>query len=282
MTEKLPSSTVSEKDIITFQNDGVICLRGVFDQKWIDLLRKGIEANRLHPSEMTKRKGHTPLFFHDYHNWSSIPEYKEFIFHSPVGEIEARLIQSSKVALYDNHVIVKDSGSTKETPWHHDQAYYEIEGQQVCSIWLPVDPVSKQTCLRLVKGSHTWPDYFKPVHFDGPPFTSYEIKPGKEEQAKLFLPTPDIDKNKDYDVLSWDMKPGDCIVFHMRTVHGSHGKNLPTPRQAFSTRWLGDDAVKGERPWMNLPPSPEMTKLERGDKIVESGLFPVIWNRGES
>ena len=69
-----------------------------------------------------------------------------------------------------------------------------------------MDPVSKQTCLRLVKGSHTWPDYFKPVHFNGPPFTSYEIKPGKEEQAKLFLPTPDIDENKDYDVLSWDMK----------------------------------------------------------------------------
>ena len=89
------TSIISETDITTFQNDGAVCLRGAFDQKWVDLLRKGIEANRLHPSEMTKRKGHSPLFFHDYNNWSCIPEYKEFIFHSRVGEIAARFLQSS-------------------------------------------------------------------------------------------------------------------------------------------------------------------------------------------
>ena len=68
----------------------------------------------------------------------------------------------------------------------------------------------------------------------------------------------------------------------MRTVHSSHGNNLPTPRRAFSTRWLGDDTIKGERPWMNLPPSHELAKLQRGDKLVESGLFPVVWTGVES
>ena len=41
---------------------------------------------------------------------------------------------SQKVALYSNHVIVKDSGSTKLTPWHQDQAYYEIDGHQACIV----------------------------------------------------------------------------------------------------------------------------------------------------
>lgn len=77
-------------------------------------------------------------------------------------------------------------------------------------------------------------------------------------------------------------QPGDCIVFHMRTVHSSHGNNLSTPRRAFSTRWLGDDTVKGERPWMNLPPSHELAKLQRGDKLLESCLFPVVWTGVES
>ena len=54
MTEKLLSSAISDKEIKTFQNDGAICLIGLFDVKWLDLLRKGIEDNRLHPSEMTK------------------------------------------------------------------------------------------------------------------------------------------------------------------------------------------------------------------------------------
>ncbi|XP_078351334.1 uncharacterized protein LOC144636066 [Oculina patagonica] len=272
--DSLPSNTITDQHIRTFQEDGAICLRGVFGQKWIDLLRKGIESNKLQPSEMASRKGHTPLFFHDYANWNSFPEYKEFIFQSPVGEIAGRLLQCSSVVLYKNHVIVKDSGCTKETPWHQDQAYYEIDGQQVCSVWLPVDPVSKYTCLRLVKGSHRSPHYFKPVRFEDPQCT---IKPGDEEKANEFLPVPDVDGDEQYHVLSWDMEPGDCIVFHMKTVHGAHGNNLSTPRRAFSTRWLGNDAVKAERPWMNLPPSNEIKGLKLGDNLVESGVFPVVW-----
>lgn len=79
---------------------------------------------------------------------------------------------------------------------------------QVCSVWLPVDPVSEHTCLRLVKGSHKFPHYFKPVHFDGPPFMSYETKPGKEKRADEFLSTPDVDGNDQYQVLSWNMEVG--------------------------------------------------------------------------
>lgn len=79
---------------------------------------------------------------------------------------------------------------------------------QVCSVWLPVDPVSEHTCLRLVKGSHKFPHYFKPVHFDGPPFTSYETKPGKEKRADELLSTPDVDGNDQYQVLSWNMEVG--------------------------------------------------------------------------
>ena len=74
-------------------------------------------------------------------------------------------------------------------------------------MWLPVDPVSKHTCLRVVKGSHKSPHYFKPVHFDGPPFTPYEIKPGDEEQAKKCL-SPDVDGSDQYQVLSWNMEVG--------------------------------------------------------------------------
>ena len=93
--ERLPSNTITEREITSFQEDGAICLRAVFSQKWIDLLRRGIEYNRLHPSDMTKRKGHSPLFFHDYNNWENIPEYKEFVLHSPVGELAGRLTQSA-------------------------------------------------------------------------------------------------------------------------------------------------------------------------------------------
>lgn len=93
--ERLPPDTITEREIVSFQENGAICLREVFSKRWIDLLRKGIEHNRLHPSENTKRKGHLPLFFHDYDNWKDIPEYKEFLLNSPVGEVAGRLSRSA-------------------------------------------------------------------------------------------------------------------------------------------------------------------------------------------
>ena len=31
------------------------------------------------------------------------------------------------------------------TPWHQDQPYYNISGQQNCSFWIPVDPVGRES-----------------------------------------------------------------------------------------------------------------------------------------
>ena len=43
---------------------------------------------------------------------------------------------------YHEHVLVKEPGTAASTPWHHDQSYYPVDGQDVCSLWIPVDPVS--------------------------------------------------------------------------------------------------------------------------------------------
>ena len=86
---------VTDKDIATFQDDGALCLRRVINEKWLELLRKGITYNRFHPSEIAKRKGHAPSFFFDYGNWRSIPEYREFIFGSPISKIARQILQSS-------------------------------------------------------------------------------------------------------------------------------------------------------------------------------------------
>ena len=34
------------------------------------------------------------------------------------------------------------------------QPYYCVDGEQVCSIWLPLDPVPKESGLEFVAGSH--------------------------------------------------------------------------------------------------------------------------------
>ncbi|HJS75080.1 MAG TPA: hypothetical protein VJ921_12395 [Vicinamibacteria bacterium] len=77
---------------------------------------------------------------------------------------------------------------------------------------------------------------------------------------------------------SWalDLELGDCIAFHMKTVHGAPGTaQHPFRRRAFSTRWLGDDAVFATRPFPTSPPFPELA-LKPGDPM-EHELFPVVF-----
>ena len=77
-----------------FQEQGVVCLRGVFGE-WIDKLTKGIAKNLANPgrySEWLKRDNSQSYYFNDYFNWQQIPEFKEFVFQSPASEIAGKLM----------------------------------------------------------------------------------------------------------------------------------------------------------------------------------------------
>ena len=62
-------------------------------------------------------------------------------------------------------MLVKEPKATINTPWHHDQAYYPVDGEDICSIWMPVDSVPEDATLRFVKRSHRWGQWFFPRKF---------------------------------------------------------------------------------------------------------------------
>ena len=70
-------------------------------------------------------------------------------------------------------------------------------------------------------------------------------------------------------------QPGDCIAFHMRTLHGAKQSVDRAGRQVVATRWLGEDATFAERPW---EPSPNYTGgLKPGEPFYTSDAFPIVW-----
>ena len=134
---------------------------------------------------------------------------------------------------------------------------------------MPLDVVDGSNgAVEFVKGSHKWEKLFNPVDFG----LGY-----KERQARLLDSIPDIDAMRgDLDVVAFDVEPGDCIVFHARTVHGGPGNDGLRRRRAYSTRWAGDDAVYCIRRTSSRPVrDPGLTPGEplRGD------LFPLVWER---
>jgi hypothetical protein len=60
---------------------------------------------------------------------------------------------------------------------------------------------------------------------------------------------PDIQADRDaFDILSWDVEPGDVIVFHLGALHGGAGTAPGIRRRTVSLRFLGPDVVFDGRP----------------------------------
>lgn len=256
-----------------FWQKGAVCLREVVDVAWLDVLARGLEKNLDDPSPYGCRytqDGSPGSFVDDYCNWQRIPEYRKFVFESGIAEKVAELLDSKTVRFFHEHVLVKEPGTREISPWHQDQPYYCVDGEQVGSVWLPLDPVPRSVCPEFVAGSHRWGKLFTPRKF-----LDHRAYDGAFE---AFEPVPDIDAHRDdYEILSWDLAPGDAIAFHMKTVHGAPGtETLKTRRRAFATRWLGDDAVYARRPFETSPPFPEV-QLEPGEPMSHE-LFPILFD----
>ncbi len=259
---------ISDADIELFQAKGVQVLRGVFAD-WVEPLKQGIEENQASPSpfERTYRPedGSAP-FFQDFCNWHRIPAYRDFILNSTAGELAARLMSSKTSRIFHDHVLVKEPGTSVVTPWHQDQPYYLVDGLQSVSFWLPLDPVSREISIEYVATSHLWGSEFRPKRFDGT--SLYE---GDES-----IDVPDVDVHReDFDILGWEMQPGDAVAFHFRTLHGAPANASPNRRRVISTRWVGDDATFKRRLGRTSPPFPDLT-FEDGAPF-DAPEFPVVY-----
>jgi len=272
---------ITEEQVDQFQKDGAILLENAFSKDWIEKIKTGIEKNMTSPSiyhEVLRVKKNQGAYFNDYCNWREIKEFRDFVFNSEAGEIAAKLMRSPYAVFYHEHVLNKEPGTEKGTPWHQDQAYYPVDGWNLLSLWLPVDPVPRESTLRFVAGSHKG-GWFVPKKFatelNYPAEGDNEKDADKMEQPdRVYQDVPDIDAG-DYEILEWSCQPGDVVVFHGKTLHGAVGNSSSSlNRRVLSTRWAGEGTVLASRPWKVSPP--ELGGLSVGDTF-HSDTFPLVY-----
>jgi len=252
--------------------DGAVLLRGVFNAGELALLERGIEHNLTHlsPLALVASEADDPgRFVEDFCTWQNNPDYEAILRHSALPHIAVQLMQSRSARLYHDHLLVKEPGTRQPTPWHQHQPYYNVSGRQNVSFWIPVDPVPLASTLRFVAGSHagTW----------------YMPRTFRDQQAKWFpegtlaeLPAIDADPER-FRQLAWALEPGDCVAFHMLSLHASSGVGPGQRRRVFSARYLGDDARHAPRPWRTSPPFPGLAERMTDGALLDDPLFPPVW-----
>jgi ectoine hydroxylase-related dioxygenase (phytanoyl-CoA dioxygenase family) len=267
MKQQLDKHTVKQ-----FQNNGVTVLRGLFSN-WVETLRAGVAENILKPNpdaRIYQGKKEGGRFFVDYCSWQRIPQYRDFIFNSSVAEIAADLMNSEKVQLFHEHVLVKEAQAGVATPWHQDTPYYCVDGPKTVSVWIPLDEIPRERTLEFVAGSHLWGKQYRPQRFNGQPLNEND---GLDE-------IPDINANREnFDIVGWELEPGDAVAFDYRTIHGApanHSSN--SQRRAFSLRLVGDDVRFVRRQGLVTSPPFNQITLNHGDPLV-ADEFPMLYQR---
>ena len=261
---RIPAGVVDE-----FRTRGAAVLRRAFHD-WVEPLRAGVAAVMADPSpfERTVRPADgSPPFFQDYCNWDRIEEFRRFVFESPAGAIAAALMRSAHARFFHEHVLVKEPGTTVETPWHHDQPYYCMAGDKTVSLWIALDPVARETSVEYVGGSHRWGRTFRPMRFNGTDLFADD----RSERV------PDISARRgDFDLAGWEMEPGDAVAFSFLTLHGAPG-NVSKPRGAGPSRprFVGDDAVFRDLGGLGSPPFRGLG-LEDGEPL-SGARVPVVY-----
>ena len=257
-----------------FRRDGACVVRGLLEADEVATLAGAVDAHLADPGPMAIEGGGegtgSGRFFEDFRNWDRRAGYEAVLRGSRIGEVAAALMGSETVRLHHDHLLVKEPGTTIRTPWHQDQPYYNVDGSQTVSFWIPLDPVPRESTLEFVAGSQASGTWYMPRSFFDDRALVFE--------EGAFGEVPDVEADRSaFEILGWPLEPGDAVAFNMLTLHAAAGS--ARRRRAFSVRLVGDDVRLAERPHATSPPFPELDGVLAGGDELDHPLFPKLWPR---
>ena len=254
---------LDDATIETFRRDGVVHLPHALEQRWVDDLREAHARHIAAGGQMWR--------------WREFPEYLAAARDSSIADVVRTLWGSDDVWFMYDQVFQKVKGSyAARTPWHQDLSYLCVEGDDLAVVWITFDSIPAAESLEFVRGSHRGP-----LH-NGFSYDPEEL--AEDETAPLFkdadLPRlPAIERDRSaYDIVSFDITPGDLVVFHPAMLHGGAPVTESAQRRTLSLRFFGADAVYSRRPAKVGPPIPELhAQLDEGDPFRWSeDWFPKV------
>ena len=309
---------ISEEDIETYARDGVVCLRNVLSPAEIEGLREGVSAQlanfgqthtaydfeaiakqlfggaqaleagaadrfdlgevqqiltsdpELRPIRDVVEDEDGGMFFYDAAGWRFYKGIRNAALDSALPSLCAKLLDTSYLNFWEDTTFVKAPNTAQRTSFHQDYSYFQIRGEKCCIVWIALDPVTYENgAMEYVRGSHKWGKKYAPNLL-----VSQSVFPDSPYEK-----TPDIEAcPEEYDIISFDVQPGDVIIHHVLTLHGSRGnQSTDKMRRAVSFRYCGDDITYYDRPGAIV--QPYLTdKLKDGDPLFSKD-YPIVFPR---
>jgi hypothetical protein len=267
-----------------FQRDGVVCLRRIIDPQWIEMTRAGLEELRQAPSPYATVVDSPPLYMYidqmpSLHN----DKLRRVAMESGTPEIAKALCEAPSMRWLYDQVFYKGAGPVAETPWHQDTAYAPYRGMNIIRVWMPVDPVPRQTTIEVVRGSHLWNVTYATARVAVLEDNKEATKVGRfnylDKKDEALPSVPQIEAQREsFDIVGHAVDPGDVVVFNYHVLHhAGAGMNPHHKRRALAVLYADERTEFGHCD--NAVPGP----VEHAGKTWSKGQtladFPEIFPR---
>ena len=97
----------------TYDADGVVCLRGAFDSRWLGVAARAIERSRASPGPMYvdySADTKPGTYCGDFWVWPQVQEMRDFIFVSPAARLVGEVMDVTSVMLVTDNWVVREAG----------------------------------------------------------------------------------------------------------------------------------------------------------------------------
>ncbi|MFM7120726.1 MAG: phytanoyl-CoA dioxygenase family protein [Gammaproteobacteria bacterium] len=276
--------SATERD--AYRRDGVIHLARALDTPTLDAALAAWNWSLEHPGPGAARlpANGDGTFYQDLANPAALRQYCSLVQDTVLADLVTDLFGQPDVHFMYEQVFLKDNGTTRRTPWHQDTPYLPVTGDDLAVLWITFEPVAAANALEFVRASH------RGVLYDGSRFDpADDTAPLYGTGAMPRLPDIEADRSA-FDIVSWDIEPGDVLVFHPSILHGGGPTTPGMRRRTLSLRYFGADARVAGRPGMKAveheaatnaivrPDEHPLTRMRRrrpGDAFSDPGFVPV-------
>jgi ectoine hydroxylase-related dioxygenase (phytanoyl-CoA dioxygenase family) len=250
---------ITEEQIRTLERDGVVLIKGVFDEDWVEYLREATAYQVSNPHFWAIAGTASKLYDYIQRNvWQTNKAFASFYYHSAVGDVLRQCGRTDEIRLSTDLLMVNPNKGFK---WHQDNQNGPITPQEGVRFWITMDETPK--------------DYGAPVYLKG----SHRNDAVDPQAVFIDINQEGLGEYKN-ERLEFRTQPGDMLVWHPRTIHKIDG-----PADGVWTsyrRVLGGTVAKGGTKYTDKRGTGGVLSdlghhgMVEGD-VLKSSFFPVIY-----
>ena len=193
---------ITEEQIRTLEEDGVVLIKGVFDAEWVEYLREATKFQTENPHFWAFAGTASKLYDYIQRNiWQTNRAFANFYYHSAMGDVLRQCGRTDEIRVSTDLLMVNPNKGFK---WHQDNQNGPITPEEGIRFWITMD--------------ETPADYGAPVYLRRSHFNN-AVDP---EAVFVDINQEGLEEYRD-DLVEFRTMPGDMIVWHPKTIHKIDG-----------------------------------------------------------